>query len=210
MAAVASDGFTANLQFDGVDRSTTPPPDPLVPRSTPRGERRTSHRFSAFDTALFSKNAATTSPSTARRALEAHLSETDRRLEETSRLGTALVQQRQELAERLVEVQQQQTERELGPELRQKLADVEKEYNELGRDSTRAFLAPKLRLQPGDDSSTDGRVSPMGVDNLKPAYTVNRLLEVLQSFMGKPPNRHPKLVSLPGSCETSPAVGSMI
>jgi hypothetical protein len=36
-------------------------------------------------------------------------------------------------------------EGEMGPELRRKLADLEKEYNEIGRESARAFLGPKLK-----------------------------------------------------------------
>ena len=122
--------------------------------------RRHSHRFSAFDTQLFAVNHATTSPSQAKRALEAHLTETDRRLEEASHLGTALVQQRKELSERLKEVERQQGERELGPELRQKLAEVEREYNELGRESARTFLPPKARLSNLDDTNGFSAVCP--------------------------------------------------
>ena len=81
------------------------------------------------------------------------MTETDRRLQEASRLGTALVQQRKELSARLIEVEQQQGEQEIRPELRQKLIEVEKEYNEIGRDSARAFLAPKSRVQSSEDGS---------------------------------------------------------
>ena len=81
------------------------------------------------------------------------MKETDRRLQEASKLGTALVQQRKELSARLIEVEQQQGEQEIQPELRQKLIEVEKEYNEIGRDSARAFLAPKSRVQGSEDGS---------------------------------------------------------
>ena len=112
--------------------------------------RRASHRYSAFDTHLFANYQPAASPASAKRALQAHLSETDRRLEEASKLGTALVQQRQDLTQRLKEVGEQQDE-EIGPELRQKLAEVEKEYNELGRESARAFLTHKSRGGAAED-----------------------------------------------------------
>ncbi|PWY72922.1 putative nuclear migration protein [Aspergillus heteromorphus CBS 117.55] len=110
---------------------------------------RESHRYSSFDTQLFSLDAA--SPAQAKRALEAHLAETERRLEEAGKLGTALIQQQKELEDKLKEVEQQQEVGQIGPELRRKLADLEREYNEIGRETARAFLAPK-RLAGGDES----------------------------------------------------------
>ncbi|MCJ1280998.1 hypothetical protein MMC26_000316 [Xylographa opegraphella] len=124
--------------------------DPFTNGTGP-GPRRQPHRYSSFDTQLFALNHSSSSPSQAKRALEAHLTETDRRLEEASRLGTALVKQRKELSDRLNEVEQQKGDREIGPELRQKLIEVEKEYNEIGRDSARAFLGAKSRLQNPED-----------------------------------------------------------
>ena len=126
------------------------------PSTSPRS---TSHRFSSFDTQLFTLNHPSSSPSQAKRALEAHLGETDRRLADASKLGTALVQQRKELSERLKEVDSQQGQREIGPELRQKLIEIEKEYNEVGRESARVFLAPRSQL--GEDAAlpNDGKVS---------------------------------------------------
>lgn len=73
--------------------------------------------------------------------LEAHLSETQRRIQEASKLGTALLQQQKELAEKLNEVEKQQNEEDITPELRQKLVEIEREYNEVGRESARAFLS---------------------------------------------------------------------
>ncbi|KAL4967552.1 uncharacterized protein BDV14DRAFT_26829 [Aspergillus stella-maris] len=105
-------------------------------------------QYTPFDAQLFSLDAS--SPAQAKRALEAHLAETERRLEEASKLGTALVDQRRELEEKLKEVEQQQEEGQLGQDLRQKLADLEREYNEIGQETARAFLAPK-RLAGGDD-----------------------------------------------------------
>jgi hypothetical protein len=106
------------------------------------------HRYSHFDTQLFALGP-TTSPEQAKRALEAHLVETERRIQDASKLGTSLVQQRKELSERLKEVEKQQSEGDITPELRQKLVEIEREYNEVGRESARAFL-PKSRVSSGE------------------------------------------------------------
>jgi len=128
----------------------TPPPHPQQ------------HRFSAFDTQLFALNHPSSSPAQAKKALEAHLAETDRRLQETSKLGTTLVQQRQSLSNRLREVAAQGEDSKIGPELRQKLVEIEREYNEVGRQSAKAFLGPRSDT-PGEVSNApfalDGRVS---------------------------------------------------
>ncbi|KAI1163854.1 hypothetical protein F5B18DRAFT_293419 [Nemania serpens] len=110
-----------------------------------RSSGPTDHRrFSQFNAQLFALGPSV-SPGQAKRALEAHLAETDRRMEEAGKLGTALVQQRNELTERLREVEKLQTEGELSDDLRQKLVDIEKDYNEVARESARAFL-PKSRV----------------------------------------------------------------
>jgi hypothetical protein len=106
------------------------------------------YRYSLFDTHVFYLGPAA-SPEQAKRALEAHLAETERRIQDASRLGTTLVQQRQELVERLKEVETQQSESEITPELRQRLEEIEKEYNEVGRETARAFL-PKSRVTSGE------------------------------------------------------------
>lgn len=123
--------------------------DPFV--STAGGGVREPHRYSSFDTQLFSLDAS--SPAQAKRALEAHLAETERRLEEASKLGTALIDQQRELSDKLKEVEQQQDDNEVGPELRQKLAELEKEYNEIGRETARAFLAPKRLAGISDEAN---------------------------------------------------------
>lgn len=120
------------------------------------------HRYSHFDTQLFSLGPAA-SPEQARRALEAHLAETEKRIQDTSKLGTTLVQQRKELSERLKEVEKLQNEGDITPELRQKLVEIEKEYNEVGRESARTFI-PKSRvssneLAPGTPSAGEAKVS---------------------------------------------------
>lgn len=112
-------------------------------------------RYAAFDNSQFSLYL-NGSPAQAKRALQAHLSETTRRLQETSHLGNALVQQRRELEEKLQEVEQQQQESDMGPELRQRLAELEKEFNEVGRETARAFL-PKSRVPSGEADSAIGQ-----------------------------------------------------
>ena len=120
------------------------------------------HRYSSFDTQLFALNHPSSSPAQAKKALEAHLVETDRRIQETSKLGTTLVQQRQNLAQRLRDVGSQEEDSQISAELRQKLIEIEKEYNEVGRQSARAFLGPKSESAGGGDGTPfalDGRVS---------------------------------------------------
>jgi hypothetical protein len=114
--------------------------DPFLSASTGSNH----HRFSHFDSQLFALGP-TTSPDQAKRALEAHLAETERRIQDASKLGTTLIQQRKDLAERLKEVEKQQSEVDITPELRQKLVEIEKEYNEVGLESAKAFL-PKSRV----------------------------------------------------------------
>jgi hypothetical protein len=111
-------------------------------------------RYAAFDDSQFSLYL-NGSPMQAKRALEAHLAETTRRLQETSHLGNALVQQRRELEEKLQEVDQQQQDNDIGPELRQRLAELEKEFNDVGRETARAFL-PKSRVPSGETDSGSG------------------------------------------------------
>ncbi|KZM23541.1 phospholipid binding [Ascochyta rabiei] len=125
----------------------------LDPFTTHDGHRQ---RYSAFDNAHFSLYL-NGSPAQAKRALEAHLAETTRRLQETSHLGNALVQQRQELEQRLHEVEGQQADNDIGPELRARLAELEKEFNEVGRETARAFL-PKSRVPSGESDANGGSV----------------------------------------------------
>lgn len=81
-------------------------------------------------------------------------------MEEAGKLGTALVQQRNELTERLKEVEKLQTEGELSDDLRQKLSDIEKDYNEVARESARAFL-PKSRV-PSNEAAGGSPFVPDG------------------------------------------------
>ncbi|KAL2758401.1 hypothetical protein ACRALDRAFT_2098942 [Sodiomyces alcalophilus JCM 7366] len=113
--------------------------DPFV---SPAGPRQI--RFSNFDNHLYALGPPA-SPGQAKRALEAHLAETERRMEEVGKLGTALVDQQKTLAERLREVEKLQAEGDLTPELRMKLSEIEKEYHDVARETARAFL-PKQRV----------------------------------------------------------------
>ncbi|CAI4210970.1 unnamed protein product [Parascedosporium putredinis] len=127
--------------------------------------RRASHscqpplRFSGFDSKLFALGPAS-SPGQAKRALEAHLVETERRMAEAGKLGTALVQQQKELRDRLAEVESMQTEGELSHELRQKLSEIERDYNDVARQTARAFL-PKQRV-PSNEAAAGSPYVPEG------------------------------------------------
>ncbi|KAI8960260.1 hypothetical protein F5Y11DRAFT_358641 [Daldinia sp. FL1419] len=131
--------------------------DPFVVAPSPPSANR--NRLSTYDSQLFSLSP-NASPTQAKRALEAHLAETDRRMEEAGKLGTALLQQRKELSQRLMEVEKQQAEGELSDDLRQRLAEIEKDYNDVARESARAFL-PKQRV-PSNEASSGSPFAPEG------------------------------------------------
>ncbi|PNY22682.1 Anucleate primary sterigmata protein A [Tolypocladium capitatum] len=151
--------MASSLASDG--RPTLPAPgdaahDPFV-SSAPASAAH--HRFSDFDLDLFAAGPGS-SPTQAKRALEAHLAETDRRLDEAGKLGTALVSQRKALAEQLCEVDKLQAEGELHPDLRKKLSEIEREYNDLARESARVFL-PKQRV-PSNETNPGSPYVPEG------------------------------------------------
>lgn len=146
------------------------------------------HRFSSFDTQLFALNHPSSSPAQAKKALEAHLAETDRRIQETSKLGTTLVQQRVNLSQRLRDVGTQEDESQITPELRQKLVEIEREYNEVGKQSAKAFLGPKASTQ-GDGHDTpfalDGRVRHSRSEWKMLLTQVGRILRALPNSPAK-------------------------
>ncbi|KAK1983376.1 PH domain-containing protein [Colletotrichum cereale] len=153
-----------------VDKPYLPPADADAndPFVSPPGPAH--HRFSSFDNQSFVLGAGS-SPDQAKRALQAHIADTERRLDEAGKLGTALVQQRKELAERLKEVEEQEAEGELAPELRAKLADIEKEYQDVARETARAFL-PKQRVPSNEAAGgspyvPDGRIGRRSVSPSK-------------------------------------------
>lgn len=100
------------------------------------------HRFSRFHVERFDLSDAT-SPSQLKRTIEAHLQETDRRLLDTQHLGESLLKQRDDLTSRLEQVEQFQDEATIPPDLRRRLADIEKEHADVGREVARALLGPK-------------------------------------------------------------------
>ncbi|GAB7346052.1 hypothetical protein MBLNU457_4817t1 [Dothideomycetes sp. NU457] len=141
--------------------------DPFI--STPPHAHPPPLRYASFDHDKFSMQTSS-SPTQARRALEAHMKETDRRIQDASRLGTSLLQQRKELAARLKELEAQKNSSEITPELQKKLAELEREYTEVGRETARAFL-PKSSMAPATNDqlqspavfSGDSRASPSKV-----------------------------------------------
>lgn len=144
-------GSSSQDEEQGLGSKTSLAEDDPFYSNTP-SQNHFSRRFSHFDSQRFDISPST-SPAQAKRALEAHLVETNKRIQDASKLGTNLVQQRENLSKRLKEVEQQQADREIGPELRQKLIDFEVEYNDLVRESARAFLGPRSRLAQADDGS---------------------------------------------------------
>lgn len=84
----------------------------------------------------------TTSPSQLKRTLQAHLSETQKRLDGAAQLGNDLMKQSEEIEARLKELEE--SGENVTPELKGKLADLEKEYNEVGRETARALLTNKI------------------------------------------------------------------
>ncbi|KAI9748291.1 MAG: hypothetical protein M1835_001823, partial [Candelina submexicana] len=132
--------------------------DSFVAGPYPNGHR--SHG-SQVEADLFALN--TSAPSQVKHELQARLEETERRLQETSSLGTTLVLQRKEITARLKDVDKKKDETDIGPELRQKLLDIEKEYNEVGRETSRIFQ-PRSRVV----SNEEGSYSPHGHDARRP------------------------------------------
>jgi len=125
--------------------------DPFVEHSDPVGHGYP-HRYSTnFDPESITL-AASASPSQVKRSLEAHLVETERRLQDAQKLGESLLQQQSELTEKLQEVEQQQGDAEISPELLQRLAELEREHNDVGKEIARALLGPKSRVVSGEQS----------------------------------------------------------
>lgn len=127
---------------------TMPVEDPFI---SPHASDTQRLRYSGFDGHQFSLHA-NGSPSQIKRALEAHLAETDRRLEDASQIGSVLVKQRQDLAERLREVDTATNGDEIPPELRAKVAELEREVAEISRETARIFV-PKTRISSSETNS---------------------------------------------------------
>ncbi|KAF2675252.1 hypothetical protein BT63DRAFT_32763 [Microthyrium microscopicum] len=126
---------------------TMPIDDPFVTHPTP--EQR--HRYSIFDSQQFSSYA-NGSPAQVRRALEAHLAETQRRLDDAGRVGQILVKQRAELESQLNELQSPQNDDEIPLEMRQKVAQLEREVAEISRETARIYVPKRV---PSGENATD-------------------------------------------------------
>ena len=109
------------------------------------------HRYSSLVDPESIALGANMSPSHVKRNLVAHIAETERRLQDTQKLGESLLTQQSELNEKLREVEEQQGEAEITPELRQRLADLEQEHNDVGKEIARALLGPKSRAVSGEE-----------------------------------------------------------
>jgi hypothetical protein len=88
------------------------------------------------------------SPATVRKTLEVHEEELQRRIQLVAKLGESLMRQQNELRERLREVGEENydesdEEATIDPNLKAKLADLERSYNDVERESARAFLSVK-------------------------------------------------------------------
>lgn len=85
------------------------------------------------------------SPTQLKRALQARLEEVQKRLQEAGQLGESLVRQQRELQEKLKVVEEEVAKGgEINPDLRQRLTTLEREYNEVHKESTRALLSSKI------------------------------------------------------------------
>ncbi|KPI42325.1 Anucleate primary sterigmata protein A [Cyphellophora attinorum] len=86
-----------------------------------------------------------TTASEARRILQDQIHENERRLEEAQKLGTSLLSQQDDIQTRLKDLQSRGDESEITPELRQQLAQLEREHEDVGREIARALM-PKSRV----------------------------------------------------------------
>ncbi|KIV99360.1 uncharacterized protein PV09_08906 [Verruconis gallopava] len=136
-------------------------PDPFVQPATPSMAHDVPRfRYGGFDSGAFSLFA-TGSPAQAKRALEAHLAETERRLQEASRVGQVLVAQRKELVDKLREVESQPQDDEVSPALKARLLDLEKEFNDVNRETARIFVG-KNRVPSGGEAPPEREVTEFG------------------------------------------------
>lgn len=129
-------------------------PDPFAPTPTRKVNTLFSPQFLSPSDPAFSAIpplGQSNSPEAVKAQLQQHLAETEKRIEAAGRLGTSLVKQQQELAERLREVEEQgqNGNGEISEELTRKLMDIEREFENAGRDSSR-MLASKSRQTSGE------------------------------------------------------------
>ena len=148
-AAVMSNGDG----FLGDDSSHGPgiDSDPFMDRSTSSFPRP--HRYSSLLDGDHHDSQYNSSPGHARRTLEGHMQENERRLQETQKLGTSLLHQQSELSEKLKELDQKQEAAEVPTELRERLAQLEKEHEDVGKEVARALM-PKSRAVSAEEKPT--------------------------------------------------------
>lgn len=149
MATAVLEGGDPSIN-NSLHASTNGMMDPFIDY-TPSDHPSHAHRYSALIDPDAITLGASTSPSQVKRSLEAHIIETERRLQDTQKLGQSLLQQQADLQEKLREVDQQQGDAEISPELRRRLADLEKEHNDVGKEIARALLGPKSRAVSGEE-----------------------------------------------------------
>ena len=137
---------------NGVDITNDPFDDRETNGQVPVGARRYSSHLSTDDTSF------TGSPAQAKRTIEAHLQETERRLHETQKLGTSLLRQQTDLTEKLKELEQHQDEPEISGELRTRLAQLEKEHDDVGREIARALLPKSRNVSAEEKPATEASV----------------------------------------------------
>ncbi|KIX10019.1 uncharacterized protein Z518_01100 [Rhinocladiella mackenziei CBS 650.93] len=146
-AAVAGSEDTVNSSLHASMKDLT---DPFVDDGQSRQSSHT-HRYSSLVDPESLTLGASTSPSQVKRSIVAHLAETERRLQDTQKLGESLLLQQSELTDKLREVEEQQGDAEITSELRQRLAELEKEHNDVGKEIARALLGPKSRAVSGEE-----------------------------------------------------------
>lgn len=105
------------------------------------------------------------SPSQVKRTLEAHLQEVNKRIETAAVLGQTLLEQQRQIEARIKELQE--GGEQINPELKKKLVELEKEYNEVGRESARAVLTNKIMAGNGGNN---GNTSLHGAGNVRLVY----------------------------------------
>jgi Na+/phosphate symporter len=79
--------------------------------------------------------------SQASRTIASQIEDTSKHLELVGDVGEKLLAQKQMLAEKLKVLESEPEDAEVSPELRQQLEDLQRNYDEVGRESSRAFSA---------------------------------------------------------------------
>ena len=125
--------------------------DPFTDRSTSSFPRP--HRYSSFLDSDSHDIQYSSSPGHARRILEGHMQENERRLQQTQKLGTSLLHQQSGLSEKLKELDQKQEQGEVPTELRETLAQLEREHEDVGKEVARALM-PKSRAVSAEENPT--------------------------------------------------------